>query len=183
MTAERSRRAVAVVIGALGVTLAARVSAPLPGTDVPQSAQTLAVGLVAAWLGPVDGVVALLLYLALGAVGLPVFADGASGVQRLVGPTAGYLAGFIVGAWILGRALEGRRRAEAGRSFAGFLALHAVVLGLGWGRLTLVSGPGPAWAEGVRPFLLGSLVKSGIGAGVVVFLAHLGARDDARAEP
>ena len=84
------------------LAVSARVSVPVPGSPVPQSLQTLAVVLVGAFLGPVRGGVAIGIYLILGAIGLGVFADGASGYDHLVGPTAGYLIGFVVAAVVVG---------------------------------------------------------------------------------
>ena len=86
-------RAVAVVLGVALVTLAAQVSVPVPGTPVPMTLQPLAVLLVGGLLGPRLGAVSMISYLALGALGLPVFTPTVPlvGVARLMGPTGGYL--------------------------------------------------------------------------------------------
>src|SRR5438128_11559623 len=82
------RRAAAVVLGATLVAAAAQISIPLPGTPVPMTLQPLAVLLVGGLLGPGLGSSALILYLALGAAGLPVFTPyGVPGLARLLGPT------------------------------------------------------------------------------------------------
>lgn len=94
--------AVRVAVAVLAVALAAQVSVPVPGSPVPQSLQTLAVVLVGAWLGPRTGAIALTTYMVLGAAGLPVFADGAGGIEHLAGPTLGYLVGFVVAAALMG---------------------------------------------------------------------------------
>ncbi|MFQ5343357.1 MAG: biotin transporter BioY, partial [Anaerolineae bacterium] len=75
---------------------AAQVSIPLPFTPVPITGQTFAVLLTGALLGSRLGAWSLLLYLAEGAAGLPVFALGRSGLVTLLGPTAGYLIAFPV---------------------------------------------------------------------------------------
>ncbi|MEQ9401228.1 MAG: biotin transporter BioY [Longimicrobiales bacterium] len=163
-----ARSLVGIVVAALATALAARLTVPVPGTDVPQSAQTLAVVVAGALLGWRGGIAAMLAYLAAGAVGLPVFADGAAGWSHLTGPTAGYLLGFVVAAggvgWGVGRTW--------GRSVtAGSLVMlvgHGVILGLGWVRLAADMGAAGAFAAGVRPFLWGGVVKSVLGAVVVV---------------
>src|ERR1700752_3304122 len=98
------RRAVAVVLGSLVVAGAAQVAIPLPGTPVPMTLQPLAVLLVGGWLGAGLGAGSLILYLALGAVGLPVFTPyGLPGIARLLGPTGGYLLAYPVAAFAVGR--------------------------------------------------------------------------------
>src|SRR5437899_13089304 len=97
------RRAAAVVLGALLVAAAAQVAIPLPGTPVPMTLQPLAVLLVGGLLGRWLGASSLLLYLALGAAGLPVFTPvGLPGVARLFGPTGGYLLAYPVAASAVG---------------------------------------------------------------------------------
>lgn len=157
----------AIAAAAALVTVAARVSVPIPGSPVPQSLQTLAVVLAGAWLGPVRGTAAIILYIVCGAVGLPVFADGASGPQHLVGPTAGYLAGFVAAAGFVGWWC----RSSWGRGWLGVTAAmvagHLVILFLGWLRLSVLVGPADAWGQGVGPFLWGGAMKALVGAGLV----------------
>ncbi|PYP08151.1 MAG: biotin transporter BioY, partial [Gemmatimonadetes bacterium] len=89
------RRAAAGILGAALVAAAAQVAIPLPGTPVPMTLQPLAVLLVGGLLGRWLGASSLLLYLALGAAGLPVFTPvGLPGVARLFGPTGGYLLAY-----------------------------------------------------------------------------------------
>src|SRR5215217_8848673 len=89
-----------VVIFSAFVALTAQVEIPL--RPVPITLQTLGVLFTGAVLGSRRGAVALLLYLAEGAVGLPVFAGGASGVAYMLGPTGGYLVGFVPAAGVVG---------------------------------------------------------------------------------
>src|SRR5919108_894799 len=98
------RRAAAVVLGALLVALAAQVSIPLPGTPVPMTLQPLAVLLVGGLLGGPLGALSMILYLAMGAAGLPVFTPTVPlvGISRLLGPTGGYLLAYPVAAWAVG---------------------------------------------------------------------------------
>src|SRR5213083_3286725 len=101
------RRAAAVVSGALVVAGASQVSIPLPGTPVPMTLQPMAVLLVGGLLGPRLGALSMILYLAMGAVGLPVFTPTVPlvGVARLFGPTGGYLLAYPVAAWAVGAVL------------------------------------------------------------------------------
>jgi len=108
-------RAFAVVLGALVVGAAAQVSIPLPGTPVPMTLQPMAVLLVGGLLGARFGALSLILYLAMGAAGLPVFTPTVPllGIARLFGPTGGYLLAYPVAAWAVGALLTpGRRPGE-----------------------------------------------------------------------
>jgi biotin transport system substrate-specific component len=154
------RSALTVLAAIAVVSLAARVSVPIPGSPVPQSLQTLAVIVAGMWLGPSRGALALALYVVIGAAGAPVFADGEGGLQHLFGPTGGYLIGFVVGAAVMGwwtRQDWGRGVVSVG---AGSVAAHVVILGLGWARLATLLGGVAAFSSGVLPFLVGGVVKS-----------------------
>lgn len=165
----RSVPLAAVALAVLGVAAAGRVDVPIPGSPVPQSLQTLAVLVAGGALGMRWGGLALLAYLAAGAVGLPVFAGGASGPDHLVGPTAGYLAGFVIAAAGVGAWSD---RIGWSRLVPAVLVLtvaHMVILLLGWSRLSLSLGAGPAWAAGVGPFWFGGVAKSLVGAALLVW--------------
>ncbi len=104
------RRAFAVVAGALLVAVAAQVAVPLPGTPVPITFQVPAVLLVGGLLGPRLGAASLVLYLATGIGGLPVFAPtGPPGLARLLGPTGGYLLAMPLAAGLTGLLTAGGR--------------------------------------------------------------------------
>lgn len=160
-----ARWVLATLIAVLVLAVSARLEVPVPGSPVPQSLQTMAVVLVGALMGPRRGMMALLAYLVAGAAGLPVFAGGAAGVHQLLGPTGGYLAGFVLGAGVAG--LLG---ANLHNALLGMLLAHAVILGMGWGRLALLLGPGDAWVHGVAPFLWGGAVKSAAALCVLALL-------------
>ncbi len=114
------RHVALVITGALVVALSAQVV--IPTEPVPFTGQTFGVLTVGAALGFRRAALALLLYLALGAAGLSVFAEGNSGIGQIVGRTGGYLVGFVVAAAIVGRL------AELGwdRRIAGALAAMAI---------------------------------------------------------
>ena len=149
------------------IALSARISTAIPGTTVPQSAQTLAVLLVGGFLGARLGSLALLGYLAFGALGAPVFADGASGWTHLFGPTSGYLLGFVLAAALVGWSADRGKLYRIGSTLVVMLAGHAVILGAGWLGLVRSLGPTAAFAAGVAPFLVGGLVKSVLAAGII----------------
>ena len=137
---------------------------------MPQSAQTLGVVLVGACLGARDGALALVLYLLAGGVGVPVFADGASGWPHLTGPTGGYLVGFVLAAGIVGWFADEGHLARSRMALVAMILGHVIILTLGWLRLAWPLGPSEAFATGVAPFVLGGLAKS-IVAGVLVSAA------------
>src|SRR5437762_6467743 len=110
------RRVAAVVLGALVVAAAAQVAVPLPGTPVPMTLQPIAVLLVGGLLGGPLGALSMILYLAMGAAGLPVFTPTVPlvGVARLFGPTGGYLLAYPIAAYAVGAIVLPRRSAERG---------------------------------------------------------------------
>lgn len=170
-------RAAATALGALAVAVGAHLEVALPGAAAPQTAQTLAVLLAGCVLGPAWGLASVVVYLAAGAVGLPVFADGKSGAAVLTGPTAGYLAGFAVAAWTAGIWTRSRLGRRAAGALAGMLLAHFVILALGWLRLALAIGPARAFEAGVAPFLVGAAVKSALAAVVCVAISRRTALD------
>ena len=162
------RKAGLVLGGSFLIAVAAQVSVPF--YPVPLTLQTFAVLLAGAVLGGTWGAVAVLVYLALAALGLPVLSDGTGGWQRFAGPTAGYLFAFPVAAFIAGTLA--RRPAFAGPAsgVALMIGAHLLILGLGTAWLATRVGAGPAMAAGFTPFLAGAGVKS---AAVVVCAAAL----------
>ena len=148
--------------GALLTAAAAQVFVPLPFTPVPISGQTFAVLLVAAALGPARGVASMGLYVLLGLVGLPFYAEGASGPQVVLGATGGYLAGFVAAAWLVGQlARRGSDRkvlGTVGTYAAGSLVIYA--FGVPWLAVVLGVGLSEALVLGLVPFLVGDALKA-----------------------
>lgn len=163
---ERSllTKALLVLGGSVLVAIAAQISVPM--IPVPMSLQTLAVLLVGMTYGARLGGAALLAYLAEGALGLPVFANGAAGIGVLMGPSGGYLFGFVIAAFAVGLL------AERGWDRQVLLAAVAMLIGNvllyvpGLIQLKLVTGGewAQVWAWGAGPFLLGDAVKLAIAA-------------------
>jgi len=153
------RRALAVLAGVALVAIAAQIAIPLPGTPVPMTLQPLAVLLVGGMLGPRLGAGSLVLYLMLGAAGLPVFTPfGAPGLGRLLGPTGGYLLAYPIAAYAVGKlAADGRRWSRL--ALAVFVGLSLIHLG-GLAQLLIITHSlRDAARLGTTPFVAGDLAK------------------------
>lgn len=137
----------------------AQIEIPLP--LIPISGQTLAVGIAATVLGSRQGALAMICYAAIGAIGLPVFAGFAGGLQVLVGPSGGYIFGFVAAAFFTGLILEKTK-------FTIRMALVANIVGmfvtLFFGTLQLKFILDLSWtaalAAGVYPFLVVGFIKA-----------------------
>lgn len=152
-------RALFAVLAAAAIALGAQIDVPMH--PVPMSLQSFAVVFAVALGGPIVGMLSVALYLATGAAGLPVFAGGEGGAAHLVGPTAGYLWGFLVAAGLVGALAP---RAGFVAMFAAMLFGHAIILGLGVARLAMVLPLADAIGAGATPFILGAVVKSAVAA-------------------
>ena len=160
------RRTAAVVLGALLVAAAAQVSVPLPGTPVPMTLQPLAVLLVGGLLGAPLGALSMILYLAMGAAGLPVFTPTVPliGVARLFGPTGGYLLAYPVAAFAVGAVLTPGWQPGVNppwlRTALGVVGGLVLIHIGGLAQLAILTGDISAAARfGTWPFLLGDLLK------------------------
>lgn len=160
LTRDRRRTIVGVVGFAVAMAAASQIAIPIPGTAVPMTLSPLAAILAGLWLGPRAGAASMVLYLAAGAAGLPVFAPmGAPGVLRLLGPTGGYLLAFPIAAFAAG-AVARRYPAFTGRVSAAALGMVLIHLG-GIAQLTILTGSVTrAIIAGSLPFLAIDLVKA-----------------------
>lgn len=162
-------RDLALAVAATGLlTLSAKVQVPFH--PVPMTMQTLVVLVIGAAFGWRLGAATILLYLAEGAAGLPVFTGTPAkglGLPYMLGPTGGYLIGFLAGAALAGFLAErGLTRSLPG-ALATMLAGSAVILALGFGWLAQFVGVEKAYALGVAPFIAGDLLKAGLGAALL----------------
>lgn len=157
----RVRDVALVVAGALLVYLTARVAFPVPGSPVPITGQTFGVLLVGGALGFRRGLVAVGLYVLLGVVGLPFFAEGKGGLAVIWGATGGYLIGFAVAGALVGRLAElgwDRRLGGAlGAMLLGNVAIY--VIGLPWLKVATGMSVQDAVSNGLTPFLFGDALK------------------------
>ncbi len=150
-----------VVAGAALVALAAQVVIPLPFTPVPITGQTFAVVLVGASLGALLGTASLLLYVAVGLAGAPIYAERTSGWEVLSGPTGGYLVGFVLAAALTGWLAQRRWDRRFSSSVAAMLTGNVVIFALGLLWLSHVLGTGlkATLEAGLYPFVVGDLLK------------------------
>lgn len=162
-----------IIFGGL-MALCAQMTVPM--APVPMTLQTFAVLLAGAALGPLRGVVAVLLYLAVGAAGLPVFSDGGGGVDAFMGPTAGYLSAFPLAAGLVGAVSERPAWRRPLPATALMVLAHLLILGLGAAWLATLIGPSDAVAAGFTPFLIGAVVKSVAVVAAAAGLRRLGLR-------
>jgi len=160
------------------LALASRVSIPVapPMSPVPITLQTLAVTLAGALLGWRHGALAVALWLACGAAGLPVLAGGGAGLAKFTGPSAGYLFAFPIGAAAVGALIAGGWNRNWPLAIAAMLVGNALCLAGGAGWLAWQGSVAHAWAVGVAPFLIGAAIKAVVGGLLARWLAANGFR-------
>jgi biotin transport system substrate-specific component len=156
------------LLGAAGfivaLSAASQVAIPIPGTPVPFTLQPMVVVLAGLMLGPVAGFASMVTYLALGVLGLPVFAPaGAPGLLRLLGPTGGYLIAFPFAALAAGVVAQ-RFPKLAGRWAGAMLGMVVIFVG-GISQLAILTGSlGQALALGITPFAAFDILKALVAA-------------------
>jgi biotin transport system substrate-specific component len=162
--ADLLRAVILIAAGTALLALSAKVNLPLP--YVPMTLQTLVVLMLGAAYGWRLGCATVIAYLAEGAAGLPVFAGPVGGLAPLVGPTAGYLFGFVAAAFVTGWLSERGWDRSMALLFAAMMIGHVIILaaGFAWLAYGIGLGSGKAWMVGVLPFIAGSVVKSALGA-------------------
>ncbi len=164
---EGARQVAIVVSASLLVALCAHITIPLPGTPVPLTVQNFGVLLVGLLLGSRHGFAALTLYLAEGAMGMPVFSPiGPGGIAQLLGPTGGFLLAYPLVAWLAGYIMEHGRKSFARAALGGLLG--EVVLftsGLAW-LAVLTHSVAQAIRWGLYWFLFAEVIKIMVAAGI-----------------
>lgn len=153
--------ALLIVGGALFLALCAQISFQLPFTPVPITLQTFGVLLLGASYGAWRGAATTTLYLLMGVVGLPVFADQSHGLDVVLGATGGYLIGFVVASafvgWLAQRQWDRRFSSATAAILTGTVIIYAI--GLPW----LMIDQNLSWATtlefGLYPFVPGDLLK------------------------
>jgi biotin transport system substrate-specific component len=163
------RDGVLVVAGAALTALAAQVSFTAPWTNVPYTLQTGSVLLVGTALGPRRGALSMALYVLAGAIGLPVYSQGAFGLAKLFGYTGGYLLGFVLAGALVGWLAE-RRWDRSALGMIGLMALGTLLIyAIGVPVLALVV-PLDAWTaiyQGAIVFLPWDALKAAVAAGLI----------------
>ncbi|HKZ01270.1 MAG TPA: biotin transporter BioY [Pyrinomonadaceae bacterium] len=159
-------RSVGVVFAfSLLTALAAQVSIPIG--PVPITGQTFAVTLTGALLGSRLGAIAMIIYLAEGAAGLPFFSNGGSGILTFLGPTGGYLVAFPASAFITGAFAEHGWDKRFLTAAAAMTIGSAVILLAGWAWLSQLMPLTVAYHAGIEPFIIGDIVKIVLAAAVL----------------
>ena len=165
MTTNKVQRIAIIAIAAAFMAISSQLTIPLP--LVPLTLQTLSVGIIATVLKPVDSLFSILVYLVLGAIGLPVFAGGAAGFGVILGPTGGFLIGFLIQAQQVAQLCK---LAPVLKSTSGKITLFVLanIIGTIWclamgtvwlaiaGGLSLQAG----FNAGFLPFIIPGLVKA-----------------------
>ena len=173
---SRLRHVALIVAGALLIALSANLSIRVLGSPVPITGQTFAVLLVGGALGYRRGILAALLYLALGLV-LPVYADHRSGIgvigtiqdgHLVLGASGGYLLGFVLAAALVGRLAELGWDRRIGGALGAMVLGNVVIylIGLPWLMAATGVDGSTAIAQGLTPFLVGDALKLILAAGL-----------------
>ena len=171
-------RAVAVILGSLLLWTSAKVQVPF--WPVPMTLQTYVVSIVGALLGWRLGGATVAAYLVEGAVGLPVFAGTPAngiGLAYMVGPTGGYLAGYLVAVMLVGYLAAQRRNRSMLGTAAILLIGEIAILGFGTGWLAIQLGWPKAVALGLGPFLVGDALKLALATITVTYYDRLTASE------
>ena len=154
--------------------VASQISIPLPFTPIPVNLALLAVVLSGSLLGPVCGALSQLVFIALGAMGLPVFAGFHGGLSALAGPTGGFLVGYVLCSLLVGVLVRKPARQKAPVTAlcltAGILLCYA--LGVLWFMLLTGNGFIAALTLCVLPFLPGDALKIIVATLLTRRLAH-----------
>jgi biotin transport system substrate-specific component len=156
-----------IICGSLLVGISAKIRVYLPFTPVPVTGQTFVVLMLGALFGSYRGALTMLAYLLEGVLGLPVFTS-VTGAAALFGPTGGYLVGFIVAAYIVGRLAEMGWDRRVLTTVAALLIGDAVLLAFGFVWLTLLlADVKTAFIAGVVVFLPGDILKITLAAAIL----------------
>jgi biotin transport system substrate-specific component len=162
-------RAVILALAGSGLlALSAKIQVPLP--PVPMTMQTLVVLLIGATYGWRLGGATVLLYIAEGMLGLPVFANTPPAVASpayLLGPTGGYLVGYVAAAVVMGFLAERGWDRSLLRVVIMMTVGHALIFAFGVAWLAHLLGPEKAWAVGVVPFIAGTVLKTALAAALM----------------
>jgi len=153
-----------IIGGSFLVALSAQVAVGYP---VPITAQTFAVLMLAALLGPGRAALCLLAYIAEGAASLPVFAQGKAGLVVLSGPTGGYLIGFIPAAYLVGFLARKGWDRRISTTVLAMIFGNVIIYAFGLLWLSGLVGIHSALAGGLYPFIPGDLLKIALAAAVL----------------
>lgn len=149
------------------LAISAQISFQVPFSPVPVTGQTLVVLLCGLFLGKNLGTAAVGMYLVQGASGLPFFAGGRSGLATLLGPTGGYLFGFLAAAYVVGMLSELRFKRSPIQAATSLILGNAIIYLIGLGWLARFVGESQVLQLGLFPFLVGDAFKLGLAIALV----------------
>lgn len=155
-----------ILLAILFITLFAQLTIEVPNGEstIPITGQTFAVLLVAYILGHKMGTITVIIYIILGVLGLPIFANGKAGLEVVQGSSGGFLIGFIVSAFIVGHLGEKEWKKSLSKSLLAMSIGTIVILFFGISRLAQLHGLSKALTYGFYPFWQGALIKIVLGA-------------------
>ena len=153
-------------LGSIAIAISAQISVPM--FPVPMSMQGFAVLCVGSALGARFGALAVIMYIAEGLAGLPVFAGGSFGIAALLGTSGGFLFGFVAMAYIVGSFADKGWDKTASKAFVAMFLGHVALYAAGLLQLgTIVGWDKPVLAWGLTPFIVGDFVKMGVASALL----------------
>lgn len=169
MTSDRLKLRMMIITALFAaiIGILAQLTIPLP--LVPITGQTLAIGLAATILGSKFGTLSVLLYILIGAAGIPVFAEMSAGLSVLVGPTGGFLVGFIPTAFFIGWMLEKTSFTFKNAMIANTLGMFITLsFGTSWLKVAAELSWTAAFMSGFAPFIIVGLIKAALASWIGV---------------
>ena len=155
------------IAGSLLLALLARLSIFIPFSPVPITGQTFGILFLGAMLGSRIGTLSVIMYISEGLMGLPVFAGGTMGFLYLLGPTGGYLLGFIPAVYLVGYLSEQGWINSFTSAFLTMTIGTSVIFIFGISWLAITTGLGTALSIGLYSYLPGAAVKIILASGIV----------------
>jgi biotin transport system substrate-specific component len=153
-----------ILTGTVFLAVMAQIAFPIPGSPVPFTGQTLGVLLLGTAYGAGLGFSTVAFYLLMGMAGAPIFSSGTSGIERIVGPTGGYLVGMLISSLVLG-ALAGRKWDQKIKTVIPTMIIgNLVIFAIGLLWLNQYTGQSWLWTfeKGFTPFVFGEIIKIAI---------------------
>lgn len=153
-----------ILTGTVFLAVMAQIAFPIPGSPVPFTGQTLGVLLLGTAYGAGLGFSTIAFYLLIGMAGAPIFSSGTSGIERIVGPTGGYLVGMLISSLVLG-ALAGRKWDQKIKTVIPTMIIgNLVIFAIGLLWLNQYTGQSWLWTfeKGFTPFVFGEIIKIAI---------------------
>lgn len=160
---SKAANIIVILLASWLIGVSAQFSIVLPFSPVPITGQTIIILLIGVLLGKARGTAAVGLYILQGAAGLPVFAGGKSGLLTLVGPTGGYLVGFLVAVYVVGILSELRHNNSIIYTVLSLIIGNIIIYAFGLIWLVRFVGEAQALSLGFFPFLVGDILKIFIG--------------------